>query len=354
MPRLSWSLARVVPRFAVAATLAASVVAIARADEVRLVPGSTVQAPGGLIRGAIEKETPNDLTIAGKTVPVDQISRVDYDNPGASFAQGVIQENNGNDAQAADLFQKAVAEASTGKPLVAQEARFRRAAALARIAQRDPNGREAALKELESLSASAVRSRQYGPILELLAGLKLDAGDAAGADAALRKLATLPWAANRAAVLQARVQANQGKYEEALSALDRLIGTTAEGSPQRRDATLARSEALAGLKKYEEAEQAARSVIDAAGPEDAPTLALAYNTLGDCLSAAGRDRDALFAYLHTDILYPASADAHARALAQIALLWRKLNQPGRADAAVERLKQTYPRSPHLAEATAAN
>lgn len=354
MPRRLINWTWIAPRIGVAAGLAASIVAMARADDVKLVPGSAIQAPGGVLRGTIQKESPTEVTVAGKTVSLDQVADVQYDNPGASYVQAALQESQGNDSRAAELFQKAATETASAKPLVSQSARYRRAAALVRAAQRDPAGREAALKELEGLSTTLARSRHYGPILELLAGLKMDSGDYAGADAALEKLGTLPWAANRSAVLRARVKAKQGQYAEALAALDRLISTTPEGSAQRRDAQLARAEALAGLKKFEEAEKVARGVIEGASPEDGATLSLAYNTLGDCLAAAGRDRDALFAYLHTDILYPNSPDAHARALARIASLWRKLSQPARADAVVERLKQAYPNSPYLADATQEN
>ena len=57
--------------------------------------------------------------------------------------------------------------------------------------------------------------------------------------------------------------------------------------------------------------------------------------------------EALYAYLHTDLLFSKEKDEHARALAQIAQLWRpQLNRPDRAEEALERLKQEYPRSPY--------
>lgn len=323
----------------------------ALADEVVLIPNSTVQAPGGRLRGAIERETPNDVTIAGRAVPIDQIGEVDYDNPGASFSQAAAQMKNGDLPKAIDLYQKAMTEASA-RPLVAQAARFARARVLADLSRRDPSKRAEAIKELEAITTTLPTSRHIGPSLEILADLKLAAKDYAGADQALEKLGTLSWAKGRAAVLRARVQAKNGQYEEALAALDRQVATMPEGTAERRAAELARSDALAGLKKYDEAEKAARAVIDGSEPEDAATLAAAYNTLGDGLRAAGKARDALFAYLHTDILYGASADEHARALSEIARLWRQLDRADRADAAIERLKAQYPTSPYLADASA--
>src|SRR5438067_2480188 len=81
--------------------------------------------------------------------------------------------------------------------------------------------------------------------------------------------------------------------------LARLIKSAAAGSVRHREARLAKAESLAGLKKYAEAEADVRDVIKTVPPEDAPAQSAAYNTLGDCLRAAGRPKDALLAYLHT-------------------------------------------------------
>ena len=89
-------------------------------------------------------------------------------------------------------------------------------------------------------------------------------------------------------------------------------------------------------------------VIQGNPPEDAAAQAPAYNTLGDCLRAANRPKDALFAYLHTDLLYSKDKEEHPRALHQIAELYRQLKQDGRADEFAQRLKQEYPRSPWAA------
>ena len=55
-------------------------------------------------------------------------------------------------------------------------------------------------------------------------------------------------------------------------------------------------------------------MIQAAPAEDVPAQAAAYNTLGDCLRAANRPKDALLAYLHTDLLYSKDKEEHPRAL----------------------------------------
>ncbi|RUL88882.1 tetratricopeptide repeat protein [Tautonia sociabilis] len=332
-------------RCPIAASLTLLLAATAMADDVVLVPGSNIPATGGRIRGKIERETPTAIRIGARDVPLDQVAEVIYDAPGISYSQARIQASNGNLPQAAELYQKAVGE--TNNSLVAQDARFRRAAVLAQHARVDPSTRDAAIQALESVTTELANSRHLGPALELLAALRLEAREFDAADQALRELATLSWAADRAAVLRAQVMVKRGQSEQALRELETLIGRLREGTPARRQAELARAEALVGLSRFDEAEQAARAVIDAADPEDAATLAPSYNTLGDCLRAAGRTRDALFAYLHTDILYPSQAEEHARALAAIAELWRVLDENSRAAQVVERLEREYPNSPYL-------
>ena len=76
---------------------------------------------------------------------------------------------------------------------------------------------------------------------------------------------------------------------------------------------------------------------------------MAYNALGDCLRAANRPKDALLAYLHTDLLYSKDRQEHPRALFQIEKLFRLLKQDGRANEYAQRLRQEYPHSQWLSE-----
>ncbi len=107
------------------------------------------------------------------------------------------------------------------------------------------------------------------------------------------------------------------------------------------------------MKKYTDAETDVRAVIQAVPPEDIAAQSAAYNTLGDCLRAAGKPKDALVAYLHTDVLYAKDKEQHARALAGIVQLWRELKNDSRADEVLKQLRSEYPQSPWLTAATSA-
>lgn len=321
------------------------------ADVVRLVAGATVKASGGQINGTITSESPAEVKIKPavgpeQTVPVDQIAEVTYDGLPPSYALAESRLNAGNLAEAAELFGKAAGEAK-GKTSIERAAQYGRARALAELGLVDPARADEAVGALEAFVKANGTARQLGPALIELARLHLARGDTARAGEALAQLKTrVPWAAGRAAVLEARVQAKAGDHDAAISALDAILAAAPKGSPQAREATLAKAESLAATKKFAEAEAAVQEVIAESDPEDDAIQAEAHNTLGDCLRAAGRPKDALIAYLKTDVLYDGARDQHARALAEIAALWTELKQDARATEVRARLKQLYPQSPY--------
>ena len=327
------------------------VVGWALADEVVLVPGATVkQASGGRVRGQIQSESPSEVVVKlGSTttsVPTDLIASIRYDGQPATLQLAETRETAGQLAEAAGLFKKAAGEAAD-KPYVLQTALYREASVLADLALIEPERVKDAKDRLLRFVQAHPSSRHIIPAREDLARLQLNTGDFAGAEATIADLAKLPKAADRAGVLRAKVLAKQNRHEEALSELDRLIASFPDRSAGRREARLAKAESLVGLKKFKEAESLVRQVITAAPAEDVSAQSAACNTLGDCLRADNRPKEALLAYLHTDLLYGKDKQEHPRALFHIEKLFRQLKQDGRADEYAQRLRQEYPRSQWL-------
>ena len=60
-----------------------------------------------------------------------------------------------------------------------------------------------------------------------------------------------------------------------------------------------------------------------------------------CASLGGESKDALFAYLHTDLLFNSDPSTHAEALAHLGPLWEKAGKPDYARDALSRLKRRY-------------
>ena len=325
------------------------------ADDVSLIPGATFkQAIGGKVKGQVQSESPSEVVVllgaTTTTVPVDQIASIRYDGQSANFQLGETREAGGQLADAAELFKKAASEAS-GKPFPLQAALFREAEVLTDLALIEPERAKEAKERLTRFVQAYPNGRHIAAARGCLARLQLNAGDYKGAEATIAELAKIPKAGERAAVLKTKILARQGKYSEAIAELDRLIASYPKGSERQRDAMLAKSESLAGMKQFKEAETLVRQVIQGNPSEDAAAQAPAYNTLGDCLRAANRPKDALLAYLHTDLLYSKDKEEHPRALHQIAALFRQLKQDGRADEFAKRLKDEYPRSPWVVART---
>jgi tetratricopeptide (TPR) repeat protein len=321
-------------------------VASLSADTVELTKTATTKAAGGQIKGTISSETSTDVKIGDRSVPIEDIANVSYDGTTASFTLAGTRENGGNLVEAADLYKKAVAEAA-GKPLLSRAAQFGHARALAELALVSPNKANEALAALDAFIKANPNSRQLASALEMLSKLALQQDNVTKAESALAELAKIPWAADRAAILRARVLGKQKKYDQAIVDLDKIIGAAPAKSNKSFEAKMAKAESLAGMKKFDDAEKLVHDVIKDLPPEDAATQALAHNTLGDCLRAGGRSKAALYEYLHTDILYAGDKEQHQRALAHIAQVWRDLKQDGRADETIEKLKQLYPNSPYL-------
>jgi tetratricopeptide (TPR) repeat protein len=325
----------------------------ARADNVNLIPNSTVKAPGGVVRGTVVAESPTEVKVRSGTteqsVPVSQIASIRYDGSPGSFALAQLRENAGNLTEAAENYKKAAVEAAS-KPFVVEDSLFHQARVTGDLGLTDPAKTDAAIALLDSFLKTYASGRHVVPALESLAKLQMQKGSYDAVGQTIDRLAKIPETADRAAVLRAKVASRKGEHAGSIAELDTIIGSAPEGSTKRRDAQLAKAESLVALKKFPEAESLVRGVIKAAPAEDFGTQAVAHNTLGDCLRAAGHPRDAMFAYLHTDLLFFKDKEEHPKALAKIVQLWREQKRDDRADEVLERLKQEYPRSPYTAAA----
>jgi tetratricopeptide (TPR) repeat protein len=303
----------------------------------------------------VTAETSTEVTVkVGATtqaVPVSQITSIRYDGRPPSIDLALSRETAGNFLEAADLYKKAAGEAAA-KPFIAQDALFSQARVMADLGLTDPSKADQAMTLLESFIRTNGNTRHLLPALETLAKLQMQKGSYAAVEQTLDKLSKIPQTADRAAVLRAKVASRKGDHDSAIKEFDKLISEGKEGSVRRRDAQLAKAESLVALKKVAEAEALVRAVIKAAPAEDAGTQSVAHNTLGDCLRAAGRPKDALFAYLHTDLLFFKDKEQHPKALAKIAQTWSELKREDRAAEVIDRLKAEYPKSPYTAAATA--
>jgi tetratricopeptide (TPR) repeat protein len=157
----------------------------------------------------------------------------------------------------------------------------------------------------------------------------------------------------RSGVLVGQTLLAQKKYPEALQQFQQVLAMkdeTPEGKQQILAAQLGMGVASAATGKVDEGIQRIEAVIRDADPENARLLAQAYNALGASYREAGRTKDALYAYLHVDLLYGRIAEAHAEALWHLAPLWEAVGQDGEARKARQTLEEKYPSSRWAKEA----
>src|SRR4051812_36214992 len=86
--------------------------ATARADDVTLIPNSTVKVPGGRITGQVQSESPTAVRIkpangAAHDVPIDQITEITYTGQPASLPLAETRESNGALQEAIEQYRAA-------------------------------------------------------------------------------------------------------------------------------------------------------------------------------------------------------------------------------------------------------
>ncbi len=284
----------------------------------------------------MQSESPSEVVVQlGATttkVPTDQIQSIRYDGQSASFTLGEAREVGGQLAEAAELFKKAAAE-SAGKPFPLQAALFREAEVLTELALVEPDRIKEAKEKLTKFVQAYPASRH-------IVGARALPGAAPAATPAISPAPrppspswpSFPRAPSERPCCAPSSWPSKASTSDAIAELDKLIAGSPKGSERQRAAQLAKAESLAGMKQFKEAETLlARGHPGEPRPKTPPAQAPAYNTLGDCLRAANRPKDALLAYLHTDLLYSKDKEEHPRALHQIAVLFppAQARRPGR-------------------------
>lgn len=164
------------------------------------------------------------------------------------------------------------------------------------------------------------------------------------------KLAKAPWLdyQMRSGVAIGRALMMQGKNAEALAAFDKVLASAKDDAlsqVQSQAAKMGKAATLAAMKQNDDAIRLIESVINQADPDDAVVMAKAYNILGNALRQEGKNKEAVMAFLHVDLLYSSAADAHAEALYNLAELWTRLHKTERAARARQNLEQQYKNSP---------
>jgi tetratricopeptide (TPR) repeat protein len=289
---------------------------------------------------SVKVKTPKEDTIK---VPANVVQNIAWggEAPDANLARG--DEAGGRYQKAIDGYQKALSAAKGGNPLARVELEYGIARSRGKLALTDPSQAEEAIRRLEEFRTKQGDHYRFYDAVGLLGQLYLAQKDVAKAQAAFELLGKAPW---KEAQLASRISMGKllladGKPDEAVAAFDAVISQPVDGSQeesQRQEAVLGKARVLIGQKKFDEAQKLLEEVISKADPDDARVHAEAYVRLGDCLREQGKDKDALLAYLHVDVLFATEKSMQAEALFHLTRLWEKVGQKGRAAEARDKLE----------------
>jgi tetratricopeptide (TPR) repeat protein len=244
---------------------------------------------------------------------------------------------------------KKVAVDQIANDVIKQEVGYYTAFCLGKLALTAGGDKAVAIDQLKNFIGANRSTFHFFEGVQVLGDLNFAAGQYPAASTFYGLLANAPWPEYkmRASVLQARSQAAGGAHAEALAAFEQVLSSglsTPEAMEQKMHATVGKAVCLAATGKQDEGIKLVEDMIAKNDPSDAALFGRAYNALGACYQKAGKPREALMAYLHTDVLFFADREAHAEALYNLSKLWESVNKADRAVQARGTLTTRYPGS----------
>lgn len=299
--------------------------------------------------GEITKMTAAAVTVKrgsqSKTVPVNEIQSVQFGGEPSELTQARVNARNGGYAAALKKLSGLDAGSISNKYIAAEVAFFKAycQAKLALLGEADVMG---AGRQLNGFIQKNKQNFHYLQATELLGDLLTAAGRYSNAEQMYGQLARAPFPEYkvRASVLIGRTLQAQDKHAEALQRFESALASADDsprGKTQRLSALLGKAVSLAATGKVNDGVGLVNEVLKNADPAESNLLASAYNALGSCYLKAGKPKDALFAFLHVDLLFANEPEAHAESLYHLATLWEEIGKTGQAREARNKLKSRY-------------
>jgi tetratricopeptide (TPR) repeat protein len=318
-------------------------VAAATADRVKLARGNE--------SGEVSDMTPLEVTLnrgapGSKKIPVNQIKSILFDSEPAELAQARVNVANGAYTKAQQLLEK-IDATQVKRDLIKQDLEFYQAYIAAKLALGGEGEIIDAGRRLNTFVRSYPNNYHYLEASEVMGDLLMASGRFEPAQKQYAELAKAPWPEYRirAAVTTGRALQALNKHEEAIGQFDAALAISDDGAVdaqnQKQAATIGKAVSLAETAKVDEAVGIIEKIIENSDPQQKELQARAYNALGNCYEKGKKDKDALIAFLHVDVLYNTVPDSHAEALAHLVPLWKSVGQEERSREAREQLQHKY-------------
>jgi tetratricopeptide (TPR) repeat protein len=311
-----------------------------------------VHRHGGVDAGQITGMTAINVTIAKSgvesTVPAEDIETVYFAGEPSELNAVRNALQTGRPQEAIAGLEK-ISVAGIRREEILAEIDFYAALAKAQLALTGQGDIAAAMSDLRRFMSKRRTNFHVPQAIEMVGDLLVAAGKYDDARIEYAKLAKAPspYYGLSSALLVGRAWQAEGKHDQALAEFAKVLASSQNGAlfdSLRLSATLDRAVSQAASGQGADATNTIGQIIAQADPDDGKLLARAYDALGDCYLKAGDKQGALFAFLHIDLLYSNTAELHAKALHELATIWREAGRDSRAQEAAQKLTDKCPQS----------
>lgn len=314
--------------------------ASAQTDTVNLISGPR-------IRGTVQSCTPDKIVV--KTD--DGIKNVDPWNVRMIRYEGSNELVKAKSAYDDDRVTACYNELSNievpNRELLQQEVDFYKAMSATKIALRGGKvTMDQAATLVRQFTQTHANSYHLYEAMDAFGDLAIATGRFDAAETQFNKTAACPWPeiSFNGKLKAGKAQLYAGKYDQAIASL-RAAEAVDNGEEYAVQAKLIarclRAQALGLSGKTAEGVETATGIISNENSKNIELFAHAYNALGTCYAKENKNKEAIRAFLHTDLLFTIDPDAHAQALYNLVGLWAATERPDRAARARQKLTERY-------------
>lgn len=301
-------------------------------------------------RGLVSAVAPDKITIqtrgGARTIETNDVLKVTFDAEPSELSTARTRALAGEYANAIEELNKIDATTITND-VIRKDMDYYAAYCAAKLALTEGTDKDAAIEQMKGfMKENAATTFHYYEGVELLGDLSFAKSDYTSAATFYGLLSKASWPEYqmRATVLQARAMSAEGNYAGALPGFERVLSSstsTEEAVEQKMHAMVGKAVCLAATGKHEEGITIIEDLIAKNDPNDATLFGRAYNALGVCYLKSGKTKEALLAFLHTDVLFYRDSEAHAEALYYLSDLWGKVGRSDRSDRTRGLLRSQY-------------
>ena len=320
----------------------------ALADRITMLDGKGRTVTGKILGISAEKITV-DVRGERQDIAANIIATTEFDGEPGALKTARTAVTGSRMTEALEALDKVDPKTLTND-FLKQEAAYIRAWSKAKLVLAGSGNADDAEKELSAFIKDHKNSYHFYEICELYGDLMVQQGKFDRAKSSYAALAKAPWPeySHKATVSLGMAEVSENKIDSARKNFESVINAKSEGDDESDQTERIKGMAKVGLalcltaeKKYDEAIKELEKIAENSGSEDSIFQSLVYNSLGATFEKAGKPREAILAFMHTDILFSSARTEHIKALTELSKLWKQVKRVERAEAIENRLKDLY-------------